>query len=253
LALLVGLILIARIAGEASPGIFALSLAVAAGLWLIAAGLFASVAETPGATEGGRDALQAAQRRVDLLRTDAPFRRFVAARALLISTGLAGPYYVLLARETGGGHLLGLFVLASGLASALSSAFWGHFADRSSRSVLVVAAAIASGLGILMFLLDALGTLRTGYGWLVPVAYFALAVVHSGVRIGRKTYVLDLAGAEHRTDYIAVSNTLIGAVLLLSDVVGALTPWLGGAGMLLLLSFFGFCGVVLGMRLPEVE
>lgn len=254
LTLGVGLALVSWVGGEAAPSLFALLMALAAGLWFLSAGIFSSVAETPGATEGGGNALREALKRLDILRTDPTFRRFVLVRALLISTALAGPYYVVLARESGGGgELLGLFVLGSGLASALSSAFWGRFSDRSSKSVLIAAAAAASGLGVAMFALDVSGLLRSGFGWIAPVAFFGLSIAHSGVRIGRKTYILDLAGGLKRTDYVAVSNTVIGAVLLVSGLLGALSSLIQASGMLMLLSMIGFAGVILGVRLPEAE
>jgi len=82
---------------------------------------------------------------------------------------------------------------------------------------------------------------------------FLLAVAHGGVRVGRKTYLLDMASGVRRTDYVAVSNTVIGFVLLLGGGVGLLAPWLGPGGMLLLLSMFGFGGVLGGRHLPEVQ
>lgn len=253
LTLGIGFALVRWAGAEASPMLFAALLAIGMGLWFLAMGIYSSIVEMPGATEGGKNVILDAFKRLNILRTDRPFRRFVLVRALLISTALAGPYYVLLARESGGGgELLGLFVLASGMASALSSAFWGRYSDRSSRSVLVIAAATASTLGLFMFVLDISGLLM-GFSWIAPIAFFILAIAHSGVRIGRKTYILDLAGGSRRTDYVAVGNTVIGAVLLASGMFGALSNFLSASGMLLVLSFFGFLGVILGRRLQEVE
>jgi hypothetical protein len=55
------------------------------------------------------------------------------------------------------------------------------------------------------------------------VAVFVLALAHEGVRLGRSTYLVDLATEETRASYAAVSNTVIGALLLaLGAVTGAL-------------------------------
>ena len=252
LTLALGALLAALVPGDPSPEVTAVILLVAAGLWLMASGIFGTVHEVPGATEGGKNALQEILGRLDLLRTDKPFRRFVIVRSLLISTGLAAPYYVALAREqgAGGGGTLAFFILASGLASALSSVFWGRYSDRSSRSVLVAAATAASTLGLLVFSLDRAGVLG-GLGWIAPLAFFFLAIAHSGVRIGRKTYVLDMASGTRRTDYVAVSNTVIGGVLLLSGALGFLAPLIGAGGMILILSLMGFAGAWGGRTLPE--
>ena len=227
-------------------------LAAASFLWILASGVFASVQETPGATEGGANGIREALGRLSLLKTDPVFRRFVWVRALLVSTGLAAPFYVTLARETStGGNLLGLFLLASGLAAALASGFWGRFSDKSSRSVLVSAATMAATLGMAVFLLDSFGVLHRA-PWVAPAAFFFLAIAHSGIRVGRKTYLLDMASGVRRTDYVAVSNSVIGAVLLLAGTVGFLAPIVGSGGVLLILSGFGFAGAWWGRRLPEV-
>ena len=223
-------------------------------LWILAALVFSTVQEEPGATEGARHGLKEALESLSLLRTDKPFRRFVTVRALLISTALAGPYYVTLARESGGGResSLSVFILASGLASALSSFFWGRYSDRSSRKVLMAAAGAASFLGLLVFALNALGVVAA-VGWIAPLAFFLLSMSHGGVRIGRKTYLLDMASGNRRTDYVAVSNTIIGVALLLSSTLGFLAPLIGPGGMLLILSLMGFAGVWGGKHLPEVQ
>lgn len=253
LTLGLGAALTTVMAGDLSPPLLSLILALSALLWMAASAVFGRVQEVPGATEGGDSGLKEALRRLSLLRTDAPFRRFVAVRSLLVSTALAGPYYVMLARQySGGAELLALFLLASGLAAALSSVFWGRYADRSSRSVLITGAAMASALGVLVFLADLSGTLGN-HPWIAPLAFFLLAIAHSGVRIGRKTYVLDLASGARRTDYVAVGNSVIGVVLLAGGLLGLLTPVLGSAGMLLVLSFLGVLGALGGRGLPEVQ
>jgi len=247
-----GIALVAWKSASEGATLFVIMIAAAAFLWFAATGVYRTIVETPGATEGGRSAFREALQRLTILRTDPAFRRFVIVRALLISTALAGPYYVMIARQsTGGAELIGMFVLASAIASALSSFVWGWFADHSSRLVLVSAAAIASALGALLFIFEFTGFASGNMHWIAPGAFFILAIAHSGVRIARKTYILDLAGGDKRTDYVSVSNTVIGAILLATGLIGALTPLIGPAGMLLLLAIIGFTGAVLGIRLPE--
>jgi len=252
-ALLLGAGLATLVSDDPPPGTLAFLLGLAALLWLWAAGIFFSILEVAGATEGGGDALREGLARLDLLRTDPDFRRFVWVRACLVSTGLSAPFYVTLARETSsGGNQLALFVLASGLAAAVSSVFWGRYSDFSSRSVLVTAASMASSLGLLVFLLD-LGGIVARLPFLAPTAFFLLSIAHGGVRVGRKTYILDMARGVRRTDYVAVSNSVIGVVLLLGGALGLLAPLVGSGGMLLLLSILGFAGVWGGRGLPETE
>ena len=253
LTLFLGGLLSLLVVGDPNGWVLVGLLAAASLLWILASGVFVSVQETPGSTEGGANGIREALGRLSLLRTDPVFRRFVWVRALLVSTGLAAPFYVTLARETSrGGNLLGYFLLASGLAAALASGFWGRFSDRSSRSVLVSAASMASTLGLAVFLLDFFSVLNRA-PWVAPAAFFFLAIAHSGIRVGRKTYLLDMASGVRRTDYVAVSNSVIGAVLLLAGTVGFLVPVVGSGGVLLILSGFGFAGAWWGRQLPEVQ
>ena len=67
------------------------------------------------------------------------------------------------------------------------------------------------------------------------------------MRVGRKTYVVDLATGNKRTDYVAISNTVIGVLLLLVGSVGALSPIIGNAGIIALLAFMGLAGALLGL------
>ena len=80
-----------------------------------------------------------------------------------------------------------------------------------------------------------------------------MSVAHDGVRVGRKTYIVDLAGGNRRTDYVAVSNSVIGIVLLLVGLAGLLAQALSVSGVVLLLSIFGLLGAWLSLRLVETE
>jgi hypothetical protein len=73
------------------------------------------------------------------------------------------------------------------------------------------------------------------------------------VRAGRKTYLVDLAGGVKRTDYVSVSNTLIGGVLLAVGGVAGLFSHLAPEVLILGLSVLGLGGAVLSRFLPETE
>jgi MFS family permease len=230
-------------------------LLAAGGTWLLATLIFTALKEYPGETAGGGSAWREAVARLAILRTDRTFRRFVITRALLMCTALSAPYYILLARQQIGAGLavLGAFVVANGLAISLSAPIWGVFADASSRRVLIAAASIASALGVILFVLVELKAGVMQSGWTHPVAFFLLGVSHSGVRAGRKTYLVDMAGGTKRTDYVAVSNSVIGLALLAAGLfVGALS-FLPPHTLILVLSGFGVTGVVMARSLPEVQ
>lgn len=255
LALAFGSYMMLRPPADGDVLFYALLLVGSAMLWVGAAILYHQVEETPGATEGGGSAIREAISRMGLLRDDAPFRRFVITRALLLCSALSAPYYVVLGQEVEASlSMLGAFLVANGLANSLSAMFWGRMADLSSRQVLTRAGLLASLLAPIVVGLHWWNVLPENlHMWLFPVAFFVLGIAHSGVRVGRKTYVLDMAGGNKRTDYVAVSNSIIGLLLLSAGFLGLLTALIGPGGMLLLLSGLGFCGALLSLRLQEVQ
>jgi hypothetical protein len=249
-----GISLIAPVTRRDDIVLIALLLLCAGFLWVAAALVFSRVREYAGATDGGRSLLDAIAK-LRLLVDDRPFRYFVMTRALLMCSALSAPFYVALAQEGRGFAIavLGSFVTVSGLASLLSAPLWGRFADQSSRRVMVAAAVITAATGLATFAIHWVAPELIRTAWFLPLAYFLLSIAHSGVRVGRKTYVVDLATGNRRTDYVAISNTVIGVLLLLVGSVGALAPVIGNAGVIALLSVMGMAGAMLGTRLPEVQ
>jgi hypothetical protein len=225
----------------------------AALLWLVAAAIYSRVPEPAGETGGGRNALEAL-RRLNILVSDKPFRRFVITRALLMCSALSAPFYVALAQQNYGSpaYLLGAFVISAGVASLVSAPFWGRFADVSSKRVMIAAALVTSSAGLITLLVNVRFPGLGATMWFLPLAYFVLMVAHSGVRVGRKTYVVNLASGNKRTDYVAISNTTIGVLLLLVGTVGLLTPIIGNAGVIGVLALMGLGGAALGTSLPDV-
>ncbi len=251
----VGAMLLLPGTNSQEPAFLGVFIACAGILWLAAAGIYALIKEFPGETAGGKNAITEALERLRILADDTPFRRFVISRSLLLCSALSAPFYVLLARESSGSasSILGLLVISTGLASLLSAPLWGRFADRSSRRVMIIAGGASAGIGLLVFLADRFLPALLATSAFIPLAYFALSVAHGGVRVGRKTYVVDLAAGNRRTDYVAVSNTIIGIVLLLAGATGALTTVIDTGGVILVLSLMGLAGSVLASRLPELR
>jgi hypothetical protein len=240
--------------GDPSLTFYTLLLLLAAALWLIAGVLFASVDEYAGETGGGGNAINEAFNSLSLLRDDAPFRHFVITRALLLGSALAAPYFVVLAQQASDtGWMLGVFLLASSLASSLSASFWGWAADTSSRRVMIRGAAMASAVCLLVGGVNALVPGKgSGGAWFYAVAFFVLNIAHAGVRLGRKTYLIDMAGGNKRTDYTAVSNTVIGVLLLLTGGLTALISLVSEVAVVLLLGVMGLMGLFSALRLGEV-
>jgi hypothetical protein len=240
---------------QASANLFAPLFLGAGLLWVLASLAFATILEQPGATEGGGNALAVALKSLAMLRTDLVFRRFVVTRVLLLSVALAPPFYVLLAEGTAGSGAtgLGLLVIASGLAGSLSSPIWGRMGDRSSRKVMVLAAAGAGVLGIAVWSAFRMDWALLEHELTHAAVFMTLTVLHGGVRLGRKVYLVDLATAQTRAAYVAVSNTVIGLAMLAGGLVGVLGDLYGAPFVVLALSLTALAAATMALRLPEVE
>lgn len=228
-------------------GALAAAIALAAVLWGVAALTFSTL-EEPASEPGEGGALDI----LGLLRDDATFARFVAARGFLTATALAPPYFVLLAGK-GEGQLgqLGALVIASSAASFLSSYAWGRFADRSSRLVLVAAGligALAMGAAIALNLMGLAEAI-----WAMPAALFVLMIAHHGVRQGRSTYLVDIAPEDKRASYAATANTLIGGLLLVTGLFGGALSFIGPIAALIGFAALAAIGSFVAFGLEEAE
>ncbi|XGA81086.1 MFS transporter [Halomonas sp. CH40] len=243
---------------EDRPGQLALAilLGIAALGWALNAFCAARIQETPGAIDGGENAWDSLKLGLSLLKEDRTFLHFNLARALLLSSALALPYIALLGQQQSGAQLggLGLLVVVSGLAGMLADPVWGKRADASSRRVMrdaAIGTLICCLLGALLAWLPADWTTQI---WPYALIYGLLVIVHHGVRLGRKTYLVDMASQDNRALYVALSNTLTGVLMLIvGGVLGGLAQWLGSAALLVVLAVAALGAVLSARQLPEVE
>lgn len=240
---------------EVSAPVLAALLGAAALAWVLALAVYSRVrepAQEVTAGQGTGEGWMSASWR--LLRDDAPFRRFVWARGLLLVSALSPPFVVALAAEEGDNSLAGLgpFVIAQGVAGLVGGRAFGRLADRSSQRLMMGGAAAASLL-VVLFLAIHLSPAGRGTWWLYPLTYLLLALAHTGVRVARKTYVVDMAGEERRTSYVAVSNTAIGVLLLVVGAASSALALLGPVAALAFLAALGLVGVLVARTLPDVS
>ncbi len=255
LVLLAGFYLMYQSKNGADITFYSYTIFFAGSMWLLSALVYAMIKEFPGETSGGKNGWKEAMERMNIVRSDINFRNFIIARSLLLCSALTAPFYVLLAQDILGkeGYLLGLFILVNGLASILSAPIWGRMSDVSSKNVMVISAIITSTLGIVMFVLVTFVPSVQHASWLYPLAFFLLGIAHSGVRLGRKTYIIDMASGNKRTDYVSVSNTIIGFILLLTGGISAAVSIISTEGVILVLSLFGILGAYRCSLLPNVQ
>lgn len=254
LALIAGVILRLYINTQRSLTPYLILIGIAGFLWIGSMALVVLIEEQAGATEGARDPLQESLAGYRHLKQDPGFRKFILARTVLLSIELSLPFYALYARQATGGSAgeLGLFVIAASLSQVLSSPFWGRLADRTSRWTMMLSAGLAGFAGALVLLMDWIPAIPTNpYLLAVPVMIIGFAI--AGVRLGRKTYLVDGAPAKDRSLYVALSNTIAGVLILLGGGLGFIADAFGIQTLIALLALLAFIGVASSWRLPEAS
>lgn len=257
-AITLGLVL--RLVGDAAPAwLLASLLAAAAACWVGALAVFSGIRD-PGEQEEPDPATSHdegwASQTWRLLRDDSALRRFVLARGLLLVSALSPPFVVALAVQQGGHGLAGLgpFVIAQGVAGLLGGRIAGRLADRSSQRLMVWGAVASSAIiGAFLLLRRLLPSGSALAPWVPPAVFLLLALAHVGIRVARKTYVVDMAGEEKRTSYVAVSNTAMGVLLLVVGAVSSALALLGPEVALVFLAVLGLVGAGVSRTLPAVS
>lgn len=231
----------------------AVVLLVAGGLWVLAGTLFGTLAEAAGATEGGRSGIGVVLANLSTLWEDRQLARFVAARSLLTVTAVAPPFLLSLTRSENGGGLgdLGPFVIAASLATIVGGRVWGRLSDRSSRLVLVGSAVASTVLFALASAGSTSGLLDRV--WLTSALLFLVVLAYQGVRLGRSTHLVDMADEDERAVYTAVSNTVVGVVILATGTFGALSEVIGLSWLFVLFAAMSAAAAATAWGLDEVQ
>lgn len=223
--------------------------------WLLAALVYGCIREEPGATSGGINGLAAVIAQLGLLRSDSQLRRLILTRGLLLSTALAPPFYIALSGDTAASGLgtLGPFMVATALASLVSTYVWGRVADKSSRLVLMLAAILAAlaNAATGFFALVMPGALEQSS--LLPSLLFVLMIAHQGVRLGRSVHVVDMADRDNRAAYTALSNSVVGLILLVGGIFGVIAQWYGVAVVVVVFMLMALLAIVAAAGLDDVQ
>ncbi len=233
------------------PSYVAGAIAVAGVLWFCAAALFSTLRETEDAGGGAVEDTLA-----DLIRPlheDPELRTYIATRALLVSTALAPPFLVMLGSDRGASFgNLGLLLLASSIAAIVSAYVWGALSDRSSRQTLMLAGLLATLSYAAAAVWGFAGAGSVG-GAVVAGFVFVAQIAYEGARAGRKTHLTDMDTEGRKAVYTALSNSLIGLLLLAGGLLGFLADIAGPESVLALLAFISGASVFTGTRLSEVQ
>jgi len=115
---------------------------------------------------------------------------------------------------------------------------------------MTIAGLLAGCSGLLALLLVALGSKHIVS---LSASLFLLYLAHAGVRVGRKTHLIDMTSSEDRSAMVAVSNSVIGCVLLLFAAIGVLLGQWHSNASLIFFSLLAISGSLLAMTLREVQ
>ncbi len=192
-------------------------------LWIIGAGLYAIVHEPlPDEVTSEKSLATGIGKRIGLVANDPIFRRFIIARGLLLGSALASPLIVVLA-QVKAGSLLSLvgFLFASAIATATSSIFWGKLADRASHKAMAFGGVMSAVVGVMAIVIALWLPELSKQLYIWPLLFLFFNLGYTGVRLGRKVWVVDTVEGDKRTDYVSASNTLIAVAIILMGLTAS--------------------------------
>ena len=209
----------------------------AAILWFLGAGLYSLVHEPLPEEQASQEPLFLdIGSRIRMVMRDPLFRRYIIARGLLLGSALASPLIVVLA-QVKAGSLLALvgFLFAAAIATASSSFFWGKLADRASHKTMAYGGAVSALVGSIAIIIALWLPVIAQQVFIWPLLFLLFNLGYTGVRLGRKIWVVDAVDGDKRTDYVSASNTLIACIII---VMGLVTSPLQSISPLLPLSIY---------------
>ncbi|MGG7565465.1 MFS transporter [Rhodovulum sp. DZ06] len=249
-----------------TTGAVALVVGAAAALWLLAGAVFARLPEPAAEDEGGEEAAQGLGAFLAPLARSSQLRRFILARGLLTGTALAPPFVMMLSASGDEGATLGHLgplVVAAALASIVSGWLWGRLADRSSRRTMMWAAGMAAvSLGVIAWLGQGIGAAGAeGFGLpggiagalTAGTALFCAQVAYEGVRAARKLHLTDMAADADRAQWTALSNSVVGVILLAGGGFGIVAQLFGPAAALWAIAALAALAIPVAAGLEEVQ
>jgi hypothetical protein len=193
-----------------------------------------SAIREPDAVEVGQPLSLAGifKRGIEAVRTDREYRGFLITRILLALASISDPFFAVYAATVLGAptELVGLYLAASSSALLLSNFIWGPMADRASNRTLMVVTVIAVSSVYVTALVVPLfrGIVPEG----VVTTAFALVFVLGGLaggsgRIVNNNMLLTIAPPAERASYVGFLNTVLGLVLFVPPLGGALADVVG--------------------------
>ena len=80
-----------------------------------------------------------------------------------------------------------------------------------------------------------------------------IGLAEVGVRLGRKTYLVDAVPSGERATHTVFSNSVVGIIAIVSGVAGSIAQWLGASAMLVVIALFMLLGFLASRQMLEAE
>ncbi|HUS17111.1 MAG TPA: MFS transporter [Chloroflexia bacterium] len=192
-----------------------------------------------------------------IVRTDRDYRAFFVARLLLAGTTIAGPFYVVYAREVlhAPAELVGFYLAALTVSGVLSNLVWSPLADRTSTPTMMRLNAAAVGSVPILALALVVSLARAGPAWaqqapLIFSTVFILSGFASGAGpILNNNLLLTIAPAAERPLYIGFLNTVLGIATLVPILGGTLVDRFGYTPVFVFSALLAACAFLVGGKL----
>ena len=227
-------------------------LAGGASTWAFASLVFGTIKE-PAEEPTPASNTNWAKATYDLVKGDRQLQKFLVVRSLMLVTALSTPFIVVLAQSEGANlSNLGSFIIASGGAALIGGRISGIWSDKSSKTTMAWAAAVAS-ISLLLLVASANLLPAAANAWIMPLGFFVVNLAHTAVRVSRKTYLVDMADGDRRTMITGAANTVMGVVLLVVGAISSAISVLGPQTTLVFLALVGFVGVFSAANLKDVS
>lgn len=252
LALLAGLFL--RLYSDVSSDIYPLLFLIGGGafLWMVGSILVIFMIEPESDQENARNVLEEISAGYRLLKENVNLQKFVWARGFLLVAQLSTPFYVLYARQFIGAEFgnLAIFVIVISGAKVVSSPLWGGLSDQSSKKGMIYGGTLAVLVGILALSINLLPVVYQNV-YILGGLLLLLGFAQAGIRLGRKTYFLDIAPEDERPLFSAVINLIIGILTLLSGLLGIIIDIFNIQILIAIVTIVPVLGVILSKSLTD--
>ncbi|MGC8201173.1 MFS transporter [Aliiroseovarius sp. PTFE2010] len=237
--------------GDVTVAVVAAFILLACVLMLGAGVMFMGLSERPKKGESAK--LVSWSDYLTPLRKDAQFRQFITARAFLTATALAPPFLIALTHSEGASLTsLGPLVIASAAAATLSAPLWGRVSDVSSQLSLAVGGFAAAAAYATAAVIGWGEETQVSLIWASGIMFLG-QVGYNGVRSGRAIYLTDMTTDANRLTYTAVSNMIIGLVLVLGLGLGVVSHIAGPAFTLAVCAALSIVGAAVALKLKRLE